>query len=132
MAGKWALYNGVRGSTGNNTSNYVDSGVTVTQGDVYHFTVNLNPAARTYTLTIADTTAGTSFTSGTENFRTDNTTLQNALVFNDNDSGNGGTALSYSLDNISVVPEPSTWVSSLVAVALGAGVYLRRLRRIAV
>ena len=123
VAGKWAIYNGTPAtSTGFNTANFVNSGFTVTSGDVYHFTVNLNPAALTYTVTIADTTAGTSYTSGTENFRTSNTTLQNSLTFNDSD---GGSALGYSLDSISIVPEPSTWVAGLLSIGI-LGVIVRR------
>lgn len=127
-ANQWAVYNGVRGSTGFNTSYFVSSGLTVTPGDVYHFTVNLNPSARTYTVTIADTTAGTSFTSGAEGFRTDSTTLQNTVAFNDSVGSTGGSSIGYSVDSISIqgVPEPSTWIAGLATLFLGLTVWRRR------
>jgi hypothetical protein len=110
---KWAFQNGDRG---NGVTNTVDTGVELFQARVYHFTVVVDPANRSYTATVSDD-FGHRYTSGTLGFRTSavltgtsTTYLGFAAV---------GSALNesntFSVDSIAVTPPPPGAPSNLVA-----------------
>ena len=72
-AGNWGFQNGQR--DGNASQPFVDTGVHLAAGTVYHFVVTLDPAAGTYKASVNDGGTGTghTYTSGTLGFATNAT-----------------------------------------------------------
>lgn len=88
-----------------------------TSGSVYRFTINSDPTTKTYTATILNLTANTSYTSPTMGWRNTSGTTENTFLnFVGQTGATSSNSFGYSLDNISVIPEPST----LALGALGA------------
>lgn len=82
-----------------------------------HFTLTINPVADTYTVSMTRLDTNVTFTSGTLALRNG---LDPSLSYF-NFVSNGGmnqTGLGFSLDSISVIPEPSTAATVLVGLAL--------------
>lgn len=122
--GNWYVYD----YTTNNSftgANLVNTGIALTTGVTYSFVVNVNPAARNYTVTINGSDSS-SYVSGTLDFRNQSTTPTNTLAFGSVTNETNDTT-AFSIDNISIdgVPEPS---SIAVAGLLGAIGLVRRRR----
>lgn len=111
---RWSFYNGNQDSGGFNANLWVSSTMAVTEGTTYNFLINVNPTARTYSATINDGT--TSVNSGTMGFRTSAFDGGSFVQFNMRNDIASDTSI-ISLDNLAVVPEPSTF-ASLLAVSL--------------
>lgn len=107
----------------------VDSGISVVFGKTYHFTLEIDPTTKSYLASVSDGT--NSFTTSTAiNFRsTSATDIGQYLNFGAklNNGTLTNTSVSLSLDNLSVIPEPST-VALLGAVA-GIGAITTTVRR---
>lgn len=113
----WQWINGDR--AGGQTT--VSSGVSVISGDTYLFTVTANASTGMWTGSVQDLTAGgQTITSSTLGFRSSASTLGGYLTFGVSD-GNPSTAGTYgfSVDSISIVPEPTTMALSLMALLIG-------------
>lgn len=114
VANKWAVYNGPRNGAAYDAARLVDTGMAVVDGHVYHITVDIRPATRTWAVRFEDVTAGTS------------TALFDNLGFNDNDTAAAGRLIfsgqmstvndeiNYSVDGIAIGPV-TRWVDSSVA-----------------
>ncbi|GAA5483202.1 PEP-CTERM sorting domain-containing protein [Haloferula sargassicola] len=111
VGGNWAIYNGNKDGSFSNT-NFVDTGVPLVAGNVYHFDVTLDPTIAEYSVTI---NGGTTF-SGL-GFRNATGTVQTQVNFGGRVSDLNET-LTYSLDSIAVtnVPEPSCLLVSCLGV----------------
>lgn len=84
----------------------VDSGIAWVQGDVFAFTLALNPAANSYVGTLTNLNTTSTFTSGTLGFNDDRGSVGGFLNFGITTNGNATST--YSLDSVMVVvPEPS-------------------------
>jgi len=84
-----------------NSGSAVNTGMAMTQGSVYGFTVNVDPASRSYTVAIAST--GTTYQSGSMAFRASVSDGGNALYLGGIVRNTTGT-ITYSVDNISIAP----------------------------
>lgn len=103
---EWLLYSGAGDGGTFAASNFVNSGMTIAPNTTYHFTVTSNPTMETYGVTISNGT--TSVSSADLGWRANaGTGLQTNLAFNHRESSTADT-FGYSIDNISIVPEPST------------------------
>lgn len=124
-AHNWMFYNGGKNGAPFNNANFVDSGVSLVSGQVYHFDININPALLEYSVSIN----GGAF-SAPMGFRANTAANLGRVNWGGQLSGISET-MTYSLDTIAVtaaaVPEPST-VMLLGASAL-AVITLRRRRR---
>ncbi len=103
-------------------NSYVPTGIALTQGVLYSFTLTLDRVNKSYSVWLTD---------GTETFRSDSLSFYNTngnfvsrLVFSQNYQGSQSAI--YSISNIGIIPEPS--VLALV-VGAGAVVGLAALRR---
>lgn len=115
-------------------SSTVNTGLTVTQNDVYKFTIYSDPTTNSYQGLITNLTTGDSFSSGTIGYRYTATASDgNNLQFGAKPVASGGAvaSLSYSIDEISIVgvPEPSVVLLLVVAGLVGVPVLRRRLAR---
>ena len=121
----WEFYNGSTAGTGFNAGTLADSGMTITSGTTYHFTITSNPATKTYVGSVSDGT--TTFTTGTLNWRNYslNPTSSGGYLNFSAVGDLAGDARAFSLDNISVTPEPG---SGALAVAGCAAALFRRRR----
>ncbi len=115
----WGFQNSDKSGGSNQT--YVNTGVELVQGRVYHFKVVVDPADKSYVATITDDQSNT-FTSGTLGFRTnvtfDNTT-NTYINFGSRRSSNGETTR-YSFDSIKISPTAPAAPSSLNATAISS------------
>jgi hypothetical protein len=106
---QWRLRNG---------GAFINTGMQITTGTVYSFTLDLNPASYQYVVSINN--GSTTFTSGTLGYRNTSASPStfNHLLFNSKDFA-GTQTITYSLDNIAVtaVPEPASGVLLLVGCA---------------
>lgn len=121
--GNWYVYD----YTTNNAfsgANLVNTGISLTTGVTYSFVVNVNPAARNYTVTINGSDAS-SYVSGTLDFRNQSSSPTNTLAFGSvtNETNDPTT---FSIDNISIdgIPEPSS--IALLGVMGAIGITRRR------
>lgn len=106
--GQWQVYNG---------STLTSTGLSVTLGEVYSFTIVADPTNREWSVQIADTNGSVLYLSDSLSFRsTTATSMGGYLTFAAADTGSS-TASDYgfSIDSIAIVPEPTT----LVFVTLG-------------
>jgi hypothetical protein len=114
--GEWYFYNGVSDSltvdNGFNSANMKTTGIFLESGVTYSFTVTVNAAAQTYSATIAPSNAP-AFSASDLNFRNQETSGGNRstnasnLIFGGSNTGPGHT-LDWSIDNIVIIPEPSS------------------------
>lgn len=126
VANTWAFYNGGKDGLGFNTSLFISSGMAVTSGTTYKFTIDLNPAALTYVATINNGT--TSISSAAMGYRTN---LANKSTFQINSMNSApADTFAYSLDSvgITVIPEPSSYAALGGFGAIGLALYRRRRR----
>lgn len=111
----WMFYNGTKDGSAFNTANFVDSGVSLVTGLVYHFVINIDPVNLQYTVSINDGPE-----SAPMGFRAATAANLGSVNFGGQVS-DAGEVLAYSLDSVNVgpvaVPEPST-----VALIVCAGV----------
>jgi len=111
-----------------------NTGISVVVGDVYRFTITVNPSSKNYIATVADLTAGTSYTTTTIAFR--NTTAASDgsyLCFGIRDDAyNASDTFGFSIDNISItsIPEPST-IAYLVVGVFGLLISFKSSRKFA-
>ena len=127
--GNWYFYN--NRSTGGNggfvQEDMVNTGIALAPNVTYSFTVTVNSATQTYSAAILGSD-GSTFSEADLNFRNQSTpgTGQSNLVFGGAVSPATGSPLetmTWSLDNINVVPEPS---SALLAGISGLLCFVRR------
>jgi len=116
--GHWYVYD-YTNNNGFSGANLVDTGITLTQNVVYSFVVNVNPAARNYTVNITGSDSST-YTSGDLDFRNQSTTPTNTLVFGSVTHATSDTT-AFSFDNVTIdgVPEPSSMALLGVLGAMG-------------
>lgn len=101
-ANQWLFYDGAGDAGGFLPANFVNSGMTIAAGTTYVFTVTNNPATKEYDVSIFDGTT----TVSANNLGWRANTASNGIAFN-NRVSSGTDVISYSVDNISIVPEPS-------------------------
>ncbi len=124
-AREWYFYNGVSTTTTSlnvfTSNNMRMTGMMLESDVVYSITVNVDPASQTYSASISNGT--TSFSASGLNFRNQGTTNNASnLVLGGSNTGTNHT-LNWSIDSISVVPEPS---SGLLAMLSGVLCFVRR------
>ena len=115
----WGMYDG---------STYVNIGkvgAANLAGTSYQFTIMSDPSTRTWTVSINNLTNSTSFTSGVLGWRSTGS-VENQFINIVTTSGSAvnGSSFGYSLDHVSVVPEPGA-----PALGLAGGLALLGLRR---
>lgn len=123
-AHNWMFYNGGKNGGGFSATNFVDSGVSLVSGQVYHFEININPALLEYSVSIN----GGAF-SAPMGFRTNTAANLGRVNWGGQLSG-PSEIMTYSLDSIAVtaaIPEPSTFM--LLGIGATAIVTLRRRRK---
>lgn len=125
LAGKWAVYNGPRNGTFN-AANYIDTGVDFAVGVTYTISINLEPETRDWTMSINGSN-GQEFISGTLGFRTSAFSPTGILSFF-RESAAVGSVTSFSIDNISIIPEPSSFAALAGLGVLGLAATRRRSR----
>lgn len=120
----WGFYNGAAAGAAISDTNYVSSGITLTAGTTYTFTINSEPTTRSYTATLTDGTS--TFNSLTLGYETASFSATGTYSIFDRLVGTNAENRTFSLDNLSIigVPEPS----SCVFLALGAALSIRRRR----
>lgn len=101
-AREWLFYDGGKDGGAYAASNWVNSGMTLADGTVYTFTVELDPGALTYSVTVTDG-ASTKTVSGL-GFRAATGAVPNTLAFNGRKNATGDS-LQLSIDNISIYPK---------------------------
>lgn len=116
--GNWYFYNNQSTSANGNfdSADMVNTNVALVSGVTYSFTVTVNSTAQTYSASMVGSN-GTSFSASNLNFRNQASagTNQTNLVFGGAVSASSvvGTpteSLTWSLDNVNVVPEPSSLI----------------------
>lgn len=111
-----------------NGNAFLNTGVSLVSGTVYNFTIALDPTNSQYTTTI---TGGASpYASGTLGYRDTAAAATDFthLIFNSKDN-QGTDTISYSIDNLIVVPEPASAAVLLGLTGLGLAICRRsRLR----
>lgn len=135
----WTISTAYDGTTGETAWTFggnatVNTGLTVTQNDVYKFTIYSDPTTKSYQGVVTNLTTGDSFSSGTIGYRYTATASDgNNLQFGARPvvSGSSVASLSYSIDEISIVgvPEPSVVLLLVVAGLFGVPALRRRLAR---
>lgn len=107
------------GNGGVANANLVSSGISIVAGNVYRFTLDIDPATKSYVVTLVDLTADLSYTSPTLGFASNVTQVGGNLNFGVTKAA-GDTPLAWSLDSVSVtaVPEPTS------AALVGGGLLL--------
>jgi hypothetical protein len=120
-ANEWLFYNGASNAGGYSAANFLNSGMTITAGTTYSFTIINDPATKKYNASIFD---GVNTVSASDlGWRS--SVASTALALNQR-VGNSGDSLTYSLDNILIqeAPEPTS-----ISLALLGGLSLIALRR---
>lgn len=121
VAKNWEFYSG-GATTAFGDGTIVDSGITLVTGTTYYFTIVNDPTTRTYVATVSDGT--NSFTSGTLNWR-DRTAGSSGGYFTASMvSTTANEVRSASIDDVLIIPEPST-----VMLLVPAGALMLRRRR---
>jgi hypothetical protein len=118
-ANEWLFYNGAGDGGSFSAANFQNSGMTVGAGTTYSFTVTNDPATKKYSVSIFD---GTN-TVSSSNLGWRSSSASNGIAFNNRASAVTDVE-SYSIDNISIVPEPGT----VTLVGLAGLAVLRRRR----
>ncbi len=101
-AHNWMFYNGGQNGGAFNNANFVDSGVELVAGMVYHFVVDVDPLDLQYTVSINGGEA-----SAPMGFRTNVSGVSGNLNFGGQLS-DAGEAMIYSIDTVAVIPEPNS------------------------
>lgn len=101
-------------------------GASALLGTDYQFIVYSDPTSQTWALTINNLTNGTSTSSGTMVWRSTATTENSFINIVSGSGSTSAATFGYSLDNISIVPEPVT--TALLAIS-GFGWVALRVRR---
>ena len=116
--GNWLLRNGNRsgGVIGD-----VDTGMALTAGTTYSFTINVDEDTNSWVAQIYN--GSTTYTSSTLGFRTSAATDGDTLNFTASNVNTASTWV-YSIDSVSVIPEPSSY--ALLAPVLLSLALLRR------
>lgn len=135
----WTISTAYNSATGESAwtfggSSTVNTGLNVTQNDVYKFTIYSDPTTNSYQGLVTNLTTGDSFSSGTIGYRYTATASDgNNLQFGARPvtSGTSIASLSYSIDEISIVgvPEPSVVALLIVAGLCGVPMLRQRLAR---
>jgi hypothetical protein len=104
-ASQWAFYNGAADGGGFSSANFVSSGMTVSAGTTYSFTIVSDPDTKKYVTTISNGT--TTVTSASMGWRA--TSASDGIGFSSEISATDDN-VSWSLDSVSIanIPEPST------------------------
>lgn len=97
-AKEWLLYNSTATRAGYSAANFRNSGMPIAEGKTYSFSVNIDPAAKNYTVSITD---GATTVSNLGPFGWRDDTPSSALAFN-HKASNAANTLGYSLDNVMV------------------------------
>ena len=107
VANSWGFYDGGATSTAFNSGTFIDSGISLSSGVTYSFTIVTDPASRTYVGTVSDGT--TQFVSEPLNWRSysTNPTTSGGYFFAGVSADTGAEERTFSLDGIHIVPEPS-------------------------
>lgn len=103
-------------NTGVTLANAAQAGTNVANTPL-HFTLSINPVADTYTVSMTRLDTNATFTSGTLALRNGADASLSYFNFVSN-GGPSQSGLGFSLDSLSVVPEPSTAVMVLTGLAL--------------
>ncbi len=99
---RWGCYNGGRDGGSYSATRIVDAGMSALPGVTYSFTINLDPATRTYSVSIANGTDTVNV--GGLGFRTSSATLGDTFgIFARKDSA--ADTLAFALDRLSIVGE---------------------------
>lgn len=106
--GTWRVMNGNKAGGGT----YVNTGVSYVAGTTYDFTISVDADTQSYTASIYN--GSTTYTSGVLGFRSSSAVDGTNLYFGASGSASG-QSFSFSLDNLSVVPEPSTLLLGALA-----------------
>lgn len=121
-ANEWLLYSGAGDGGAFSAANYVNSGMTIGVGTTYRFNITSYHATEKYDVSIFNGTTTVNRTG--LGWRADASSgIQTKLAFNNKESA-VSDAFTYSIDNISIIPEPS---AALLG-ALGMLALLRRRR----
>jgi len=121
-ANEWLLYNGASDGATFNTDNFVNSGMALASGTTYQFIITSDPTTKKYSGSINNGTTSVNWS----NLGWRSVAASDKLGFNERVSA-GSDLISYSLDNISIVPEPG----SLALLGMAALPVLLRRRRVA-
>jgi hypothetical protein len=117
-ANEWLLYSGTSDGGGYSAANFVNSGMALTSGSTYTFSITNDPIAKKYSGSIFNGT--TTVTWSNLGWRA--TTASDRFAINSR--VNVGTdVLAYSLDNLTIVPEPT---ASSLALLTGLALLTRR------
>lgn len=122
----WAVIDG--DGTGGVSSN-INTGLEIVEGDTFSFEVDVDPAANSYTVSITNLDTAASYTSGTLGFALDQATIGQSIWFIQQVAdlaGGDPSTFAASVDNISVVPEPSAYAILAGFLALGFVAVRRR------
>jgi len=129
VVGKWAFYNGRNNGNyyGTNPENLLDTGVALTMGGVYDFSVTVDPIARKWSGTVSD--GITSFSQSEMGWRTSASLGFANLVFGTR-ADVGDETRAWSIDSISItqIPEPSTMTLLILAAVVWAACVRERRR----
>ncbi|MBN8709358.1 MAG: hypothetical protein J0I10_08255 [Verrucomicrobia bacterium] len=120
----WAFYNGNRDGAAWNGNNYVNTGISITTGTMYTFSVTLDPSTRSWTGTVSNGTS--SYTSSALGFRTSAYSANGTFILGMQESVSSKN-LTASFDSLSIVPENQT--SALAAFGFGLMLFLAKARR---
>lgn len=108
----WEFYNGSQNNDYSDT-NWVDSGITAALGEIYQFSLTLNPEAGTWQATLKD--GSVAWTSELLGYQSDK---KYGRSINFASTLGAGDEVGFSLGEVQVIPEPSSIVSLLVGAGL--------------
>lgn len=124
VGGKFAVYDGTRtGGTTLDANLFEDTQLSVIVGAVYQFTIQTDPVNANWSVNIQEVGGSGSYQSSTLGWRNAANTTSNTIGWGAKPSATD-EAFTFSLDNISVVPEPGTAILG----AFGALLLFRRKR----
>jgi len=124
VGGKFAVYDGTRtGGTMLDATLFADTGMAVSVGTVYQFTIQTDPVTANWSVNIQEVGGSNSYQSSTLGWRNAANNTSTTIGWGAKPSATD-EAFTFSLDNISVVPEPGTAILG----AFGALLLIRRKR----
>ena len=121
VGGNWSFRDGIV-----DVNSTVHSDIALTEGGVYHFQFDVDPVAKSYAVSLSDGTD--TFNSETIYFRNQTDTASASTAYFELGAQYGSGAYGFSLDNVSLVPEPSTLILAALAL-LGLAFCGRRRKR---
>lgn len=124
------------GGTAFRIVNPLESSVNVFLGDVYQFDITVDPQNNRYQATITNldyaansrSTGTASYSSAWLDFVLQDEGVGGFLTYNSMIRHNAGNTIEYSIDNISIVPEPAAY-GAMIAIAILAFTLIARRRR---